>query len=401
MFKILIFTSLIFFYSDILAQENLNFYKVPQLEIIDLNKKMASKDFDFGFNNNESIENSIEIGYYIWIVDSWYKVTNSDDVFNSQKEFPYYFSIDKNSVMDLQIKGRSGSVYSFPLEGISNYLISDLEYKNELNHLNDDKSNDVIINNQISLSEIDANRAVFLQNANTDVNVEAVNTVVELNVVSNGIIENSVNANDVKNSESKPVSSEKMFPQKAFKNAVSSGYRGAKIDWILDIDKKSNNSIYELAQNFGFEGSYYDWIKTIIGEGGQIDYANDVNAGFQGSFKNWIEIKIKLASDFKNDNQMKNLLVVPNLPLPLSNDSNEVLEFDLYAYYDQYFGNSINRNSLNKMKLKREDLEYEITWYDSKQIEILDVVDLGVIRYKALNAKGANTTSINIRYIWP
>jgi len=392
---------LIFFYSDILAQENLNFYKVPQLEIIDLNKKMASKDFDFGFNNNESIENSIEIGYYIWIVDSWYKVTNSDDVFNSQKEFPYYFSIDKNSVMDLQIKGRSGSVYSFPLEGISNYLISDLEYKNELNHLNDDKSNDVIINNEISLSEIDANRAVFLQNANTDVNVEAVNTLVELNVVSNGTIENSVNANDVKNSESKPVSSEKMFPQKAFKNAVSSGYRGAKIDWILDIDKKSNNSIYELAQNFGFEGSYYDWIKTIIGEDGQIDYANDVNAGFQGSFKNWIEIKIKLASDFKNDNQMKNLLVVPNLPLPLSNDSNEVLEFDLYAYYDQYFGNSINRNSLNKMKLKREDLEYEITWYDSKQIEILDVVDLGVIRYKALNAKGANTTSINIRYIRP
>lgn len=401
MFKILIFTSLIFFYSDILAQENLNFYKVPQLEIIDLNKKMASKDFDFGFNDNESIENSIEIGYFIWIVDSWYKVTNSDDVFNSQKEFPYYFSIDKNSVMDLQIKGRSGSVYSFPLEGISNYLISDLEYKNELNHLNDDKSNDVIINNEISLSEIDANRAVFLQNANTDVNVEAVNTVVELNVVSNGTIENSVNANDVKNSESKPVSSEKMFPQKAFKNAVSSGYRGAKINWILDIDKKSNNSIYELAQNFGFEGSYYDWIKTIIGEDGQIDYANDVNAGFQGSFKNWIEIKIKLASDFKNDNQIKNLLVVPNLPLPLSNDSNEVLEFDLYAYYDQYFGNSINRNSLNKIKLKREDLEYEITWYDSKQIEILDVVDLGVIRYKALNAKGANTTSINIRYIRP
>lgn len=401
MFKILIFTSLIFFYSDILAQENLNFYKVPQLEIVDLNKKMASKDFDFGFNNNESIENSIEIGYYIWIVDSWYKVTNSDDVFNSQKEFPYYFSIDKNSVMDLQIKGRSGSVYSFPLEGISNYLISDLEYKNELNHLNDDKSNDVIINNEISLSEIDANRAVFLQNANTDVNVEAVNTLVELNVVSNGIVENSVNENSVNNSESKPVSSEKMFPQKAFKNAVSSGYNGAKIDWILDIDKKSNNSIYELAQNFGFEGSYYDWIKTIIGEDGQIDYANDVNAGFQGSFKNWIEIKIKLASDFKNDNQMKNLLVVPNLPLPLSNDSNEILEFDLYAYYDQYFGNSINRNSLNKMKLKREDLEYEITWYDSKKIEILDVVDLGVIRYKALNAKGANTTSINIRYIRP
>jgi len=136
MYKYLIFIGLSLSGNITKAQNNLDYYKAHELNIADLNEPPTESDFDFGFNATPNVINSIQVGYYIWLEDSWYKIENSEKVFKSNKKSPLYFSIDRSNLDNLKLKNPSNEDYTYPIVAIENYKISELIYKTNIDVLN-------------------------------------------------------------------------------------------------------------------------------------------------------------------------------------------------------------------------------------------------------------------------
>lgn len=96
-----------------------------------------------------------------------------------------------------------------------------------------------------------------------------------------------------------------------------------------------------------------------------------------------------------------NFFVAPNIELTTAGTNVEVLTFDLFEYYNKFFGSSIISSSLNptEIHLSNTDLEYQVTSFDESEIEIIEISKSGVLKYKIIDSNSSNKSFINVRFL--
>ncbi|HLV50504.1 MAG TPA: hypothetical protein VKY44_00950 [Flavobacterium sp.] len=176
-------------------------------------------------------------------------------------------------------------------------------------------------------------------------------------------------------------------------------------EWIQSLQTSRGNSPYELALRHGFYGTFTEWIESVIGTDGEKAYEHAKTKGFEGTYEEWIEKQLDasnqevLRKELLTQTQM---FVAPNIQLPLKQtDGAEPLEFNLYNYYNQYYGSPVisSGNSRTSVEIKPADLEYQITWFERDKIKIIELNKDGVMKYLPLEDIENTSTSINVRYL--
>lgn len=526
MYKCLIFIGVSLLVSEVNAQADLDFYKVHELNITNLNKLTASEEVDFGYNYSNNKAKEIELGYYLWVEDAWYKVVNANEIFIANDISPIFFTTNRFNKTDLKIKDQLGVVYSYPIESIESYKLSNVLYSGQLKEYSEAKAvADLEDAEIVILGNDEANQPPQIKTlpetkSSPEVNeivlteptlAEKLNDVVQvqenLNATEKDTIKNSVildvedfsvsvvkkivpfdvskneeiiveDGKDLvtevsQNSDTVVVSNQEIIdtplvnekektvtlPKNDYEKAVLEGFDGSVTEWIESIDslggktayqqalekgfkgteqewlrslwgsnvdpviEKQNKiagivtqwindlgnsngySPYDLALKHGFYGSYTEWIESVIGKNGEEVYSKEVEAGFSGTYKEWIEEKLKISNDevLRKEALIKsNFVMVPNLQIPVSSNVDEILEFDLFDYYAKYYGNSVissSGNNSKKISVLNSDLEYQITWFNSNDIDIKELSPNGILKYQSVKMDTGDKTSINVRFI--
>lgn len=491
MYKVLILTVMSLFFGYANAQADLDFYKVHALNITDLNKLSGTPDVDFGYNYNVVNEKSVDLGYYLWVEDSWYKIINANAIFNANEIAPVFFTINRFNKIDLKIKDQLDVVFSYPIEAIETYKISDKLFNLSLQkHLEENKKKDSLfkikkevlpiqeivhqvvdsvfvskdsLKTNVILDIEDVSIEVIKKTIPYDQNVSKKDSILNHSDLSKGeiipeivadsvlVIKDDIKSIKEKTEKSKPANAyesavlkgfdgsvtewiesiDSLGGETAFQQAVKAGFKGTEQEWlrslwgsnvdpviekqnriagivsqwINDLNTSSGYSPYDLALKHGFYGTYTEWIESVIGKDGEEVYNDAVKGGFKGTYKEWIEKKLNASNDetLRKETFLKsNFIVVPNIEIPLVEDSEIVLEFDLYAYYDKFYGSSVVSSSASgkkKVKLLKADLEYQITWYNSEEIEVLNLSASGILSYKSLIGTEIRKSNINVRFV--
>lgn len=216
----------------------------------------------------------------------------------------------------------------------------------------------------------------------------------------------------------------------AYEQAVSGGFKGSEEDWmrslwgrqadveiakrdkttaivaewIQSLNTSNGGSPYELALKHGFYGTFTEWVESVIGSDGEKAYDHAKTQGFQGTYKEWIEQQLNNSNQEMLRKEMlakTQMFVAPNVSMPVGSTAAEPLSFDLYDYYNQFYGSAVisSNGQTNAIEVKPQDLEYQITWFEKDKIKILELTKEGIIRYEPLEGIDIPSTKINIRYI--
>jgi len=175
-------------------------------------------------------------------------------------------------------------------------------------------------------------------------------------------------------------------------------------EWIQGLQTSNGSSPYEMALKHGFYGTFTEWVESVIGADGEKAYEHAQTKGFTGTYKDWIEEQLNNSNKevLRKERLSKTqMFVAPNVVLP-SGPIDEVVSFDLFEYYNQYYGapmiSSDVTTGTTSLEIKPSDLEYQITWFDKNQIKIIELSKEGVVKYiPLLNNEGI--IKMNIRYI--
>ncbi len=217
----------------------------------------------------------------------------------------------------------------------------------------------------------------------------------------------------------------------AYQQAVDKGYKGSEEDWMkmlwgreVDVEiakrdktsaivtewiqslKTSNGSSpYEMALKHGFYGTFTEWVESVIGTDGEKAYEYAQGKGFEGTYKEWIEQQLNnsnrevLRKERLSKTQM---FVAPNVLMPLNAEATEPLTFDLFDYYNQFYGSAMITSadeSNNAYEILPSDLEYQITWFEKDKVKIIELTKDGILKYQPLEGVLENNTKLNVRYI--
>lgn len=174
------------------------------------------------------------------------------------------------------------------------------------------------------------------------------------------------------------------------------------VKWMDELSSSDGFSPYERALRNGFYGSFTEWVESVIGTEGEKVYDKAKEDGYTGTYKEWIEEKLNASNDEivrKDRLRNTNFVLVPNVQIDMPQYTEEVAVFDLFDYYQKYYGNSVISSSGQNsgLNIKPNDLEYQVTWYDNNMIKITELTPDGIIKYQCV-AEGERT-SINIRYV--
>lgn len=172
--------------------------------------------------------------------------------------------------------------------------------------------------------------------------------------------------------------------------------------WMEELNSADGYSPYERALKNGFYGTFTEWVESVIGTEGEKAYETDKENGYTGSYKEWIEEKLNASNEEvmrKDRLRNTNFVLVPNVQIDIPEYTDDVAEFDLFDYYQKYYGSSVISSSgqTSGIEIKPTDLEYQITWYDAEAIKIIGLTTEGIIKYQCVS--GDAKTSVNIRYI--
>src|SRR5690606_1615423 len=172
--------------------------------------------------------------------------------------------------------------------------------------------------------------------------------------------------------------------------------------WMEELNSADGYSPYERALKNGFYGTFTEWVESVIGTEGEKAYETDKENGYTGSYKEWIEEKLNASNEEvmrKDRLRNTNFVLVPNVQIDIPEYTDDVDEFDLFDYYQKYYGSSVISSSgqTSGIEIKPTDLEYQITWYDAEAIKIIGLTTEGIIKYQCVS--GDAKTSVNIRYI--
>lgn len=177
-------------------------------------------------------------------------------------------------------------------------------------------------------------------------------------------------------------------------------------EWIQSLNSSKGNSPYELALKHGFYGTYTEWVESVVGTDGEKAYEHEKSKGFKGTYKEWIEEQLNksnqeiLRKELLSKTQM---FVAPNVQLPLRQvDSLQVLEFNLFTYYNQYYGSPVISSGSGvaaQVQIRPNDLEYQITWFEKDKVQIIELSKEGIMRYRPLEGVEVDFVYINVRYL--
>lgn len=176
-------------------------------------------------------------------------------------------------------------------------------------------------------------------------------------------------------------------------------------EWIQSLKTSNGSSPYEMALKHGFYGTFTEWVESVIGTDGEKAYEHAQAKGFEGTYKEWIEQQLNQSNQEvlrKEQLSKTQMFVAPNVLMPLHAETTEPLTFDLYDYYNQFYGapmvTSAGENN-NKLEIKPTDLEYQITWFEKDKIKIIELTKDGILKYLPLEGVLENNTKLNVRYI--
>lgn len=329
MYKYLIFIGFFLFQTvSVSAQNKTLFFKVHPLKITDYNKQFADNSVDFGYNYTESIDNPfIRNGYYMWIQDQWYLIKNAEMLFKIDRATPLLFEVASAKNQNLKIEDFAGATYSYPLEAIETYAISQKDYfqwKSQPQAFHHSttvigalasetpvttKKTEVKILSENSVKEpskvVEEKRSEQVaqpkeQKSGTPIlDVIEVTEVVKKQTDHNAQAESVEVISSVKNSESplldvidivevskevvvphtvvqaketpseKPVNKEEketsLPPANAYEKAVAEGFDGSVSEWIEWVDSKGRKSAYQQALDAGFKGTEDEWKRSLWG----------------------------------------------------------------------------------------------------------------------------------------
>lgn len=175
-------------------------------------------------------------------------------------------------------------------------------------------------------------------------------------------------------------------------------------EWIQSLKTSKGNSPYEMALKHGFYGTFTEWVESVIGSDGEKAYEHAQGKGFEGSYKEWIELQLNNSNkeNIRKEQLSKTqMFVAPNVSMPLTENATEVLTFNLYDYYNQYYGAAVitSGGETNALQILPTDLEYQITWYENDKIKVLELTNEGLLKYQANEGFTEKNTKINVRYI--
>lgn len=176
------------------------------------------------------------------------------------------------------------------------------------------------------------------------------------------------------------------------------------LDWIDKIKTSDGSTPYELALKHGFYGTFTEWVESVIGKDGETIYNNDVKKGYKGSYRSWIESKLKESNDELARKELlrkQNFIMVPNMLLSVAENPEEISTFSLYNYYQMYYGGSVVSSNANaqSVEIRPNEIEYQITWFNTNEIKINSISDDGIIYYQKNPSYMGKSTTINVRYL--
>jgi len=176
-------------------------------------------------------------------------------------------------------------------------------------------------------------------------------------------------------------------------------------EWIQSLKTSKGNSPYEMALKHGFYGTFTEWVESVIGTDGEKAYEHAQTKGFEGTYKEWIEQQLNnsnrevLRKERLSKTQM---FVAPNVLMPLNAEVVEPLTFNLFDYYNQFYGSAMITSagdSNNAFEILPTDLEYQITWFEKDKIKIIELTKDGILKYQPLEGILDTNTKLNVRYI--
>lgn len=176
-------------------------------------------------------------------------------------------------------------------------------------------------------------------------------------------------------------------------------------EWIQSLNTSKGNSPYELALKHGFYGTFTEWVESVVGTDGEKAYEHAKTKGFEGSYKEWIEKQLNSSNQEvlrKERLSQTQMFVAPNVLMPLNAEFTEPLTFNLFDYYNQFYGSAMITSageSNNVLEIRPTDLEYQITWFEKDKIKILELSKEGIIKYQPLEGVSETNTKLNVRYI--
>lgn len=176
-------------------------------------------------------------------------------------------------------------------------------------------------------------------------------------------------------------------------------------EWIQSLQTSNGNSPYEMALKHGFYGTFTEWVESVIGTDGEKAYEHAQTKGFTGTYKEWVEEQLNKSNQEvlrKEQLSKTQMFVAPNVLLPVTPAVTEPLTFDLFDYYNQFYGSAVITSSgsaNNQLIIKPTDLEYQITWFEKDKIKILELTKEGALKYVPIEDTTNNNTKINVRYI--
>lgn len=331
------------FFLNVNAQNEFDYYKVYELNITDLNTLTTNENFDFGYNYSVDSSKLIELGYYLWIENTWYKIINDNEIFKVEDKSPLYFKIDRTNKKDLRIKDSVGSVYFYKVELLESYLVSELIYKT---------------------------------------NLDVIKNIAEAEFVSDRVL-----------SDSKKVDGEKIASVE-----VETKSKKDEIALIENVSINEINIANAEAMLFPIDGVLKDEIvvKEVDLVLEENSAAQDVVSHVDNNYKN-----IQAGEQSEKSKMMTGFFIAPNVDLSLSARKGRVLYFDLFEYYEKYFSNAFASSSIvpTKIQLSKTDFEYQVTSYNKDEIEILEITDSGILKYKILKSDFTKPSSINVRFV--
>ncbi len=310
------------------AQGNSTHYKVPVLKITLSDKPFSDGMVDFGYNVTESKTNKfIQNGYYIWIEDQWFFVKNAKEIFAQNISTPLLFTL-KNTAQKLQIIDANGKGYSYPIDAIAGYSISEKDfttwasnskfltvekqYVEELTSVAAKPILDIVEVTEVAKSQtksIDATKSnevvksISIKNEDSPIlDVEEIVEVTRKVVINTDgtAVESESNPKEEKKSNEKTIAEEKPI----VKNSEIKIGKEEKI-----LSRKTSND-YEKAVNEGFDGTVSEWIQSVDAKGGKTAYQQAVEAGFKGTEQEWKRSLWGTTVSPEEDSQEKTNLIV-------------------------------------------------------------------------------------------
>ena len=482
MFKYLVvFGSFLSFCSIVQAQNKTLYYKVHPLKIAETHTQFAGSDVDFGYNFTASLDQEfIHNGYYIWIQDQWYLIKNAKTVFKGNSATPLLFEIT-DTAQKLKIEDALGVVYTYPIEAIETYAISEKDFLNWKARPQSLIYTTEIIGNasgviaektktetpkqetkpakepeEPSKAQQEEEKSPVLDVL--DIVETKIETVIPYHIEETKESQAAAQDNAVKAKEEKqPVPETKSKPANAYEKAVAEGFDGTVTEWIDWVDSQGGKtayqqaveagfkgdeaewkrslwgttvdpeieqqekttsivmkwmkelnsedgySPYEMALRNGFYGTFTEWVESVIGKDGEKQYQADVEKGYAKTYKEWIEEKLNASNEEilrKEKLRKNNFIIVPNVRIEVPELNDEVATFDLYQYYQEYYGGSVVSSTGNssKIELRRTDLEYQITWFNKNDISIVELTPDGILKYNC-GVSGTRNSTLNVRFV--